>query len=136
MICLDTNYLIRGVSEGAAEAAELVAWIEAGETLITAMPAWFEFICGPVTQDQTSTMRAFLSEIVPFAETEALEAARLFNAIKRKRSHQVDAMIAGTAVAAKARFATQKISSSLPPTVSRLFDSVLPPFVGRNLKGT
>jgi len=107
MICLDTNYLIRGVSEGAAEAAELVAWIEAGETLITAMPAWFEFICGPVTQDQTSTMRAFLTEIVPFAETEALEAARLFNAIKRKRSHQVDAMIAGTAVAAKARFATQ-----------------------------
>lgn len=107
MICLDTNYLIRGVAEGSAEAAELVAWIEEGETLITPMPAWFDFICGPVTLDQTTTMRAFLTEIVPFGETEALEAARLFNAIKRKRSHQVDAMIAGTAVAAKARFATQ-----------------------------
>jgi predicted nucleic acid-binding protein len=107
MICLDTNYLIRGVAEGSAEAAELVAWIEEGETLITPMPAWFEFICGPVTLDQTTTMRAFLTEIVPFGETEALEAARLFNAIKRKRFHQVDAMIAGTAVAAKARFATQ-----------------------------
>jgi predicted nucleic acid-binding protein len=107
MICLDTNYLIRGVAEGSAEAAELVAWIEEGETLITPMPAWFEFICGPVTLDQTTTMRAFLTEIVPFGETEALEAARLFNAIKRKRSHQMDAMIAGTAVAAKARFATQ-----------------------------
>ena len=107
MICLDTNYLIRGVAEGSAEAAELVAWIEEGQTLITPMPAWFEFICGPVTLDQTTTMRAFLTEIVPFGETEALQAARLFNAIKRKRFHQVDAMIAGTSVAAKARFATQ-----------------------------
>ena len=64
MICLDTNYLIRGVAEGSAEAAELVAWIEAGETLITPMPAWFEFICGPVTLDQTTTMRAFLHSML------------------------------------------------------------------------
>ena len=106
MICLDTNYLIRGVSEGTAEANELVAWFKAGETLITPMPAWFEFICGPVTQDQQTTMRAFLTKIVPFAEAEAVEAARLFNAIKRKRSLRVDAMIAGTAITAKARLAT------------------------------
>ena len=106
MICLDTNYLIRGVSEGTAEADELVAWFKAGETLITPMPAWFEFICGPITQDQQTTMRAFLTKIVPFAEAEAVEAARLFNAIKRKRPLRVDAMIAGTAVTAKARLAT------------------------------
>ncbi len=107
MICLDTNYLIRGLSEGTEEAAELVAWIKAGETLITPMLAWFEFICGPVTEEQKETMRAFLTEIVPFAEAEAEESARLFNAIKRKRSHRVDAMIAGTAITAKARLATQ-----------------------------
>lgn len=106
MICLDTNYLIRGVSEGSGEAAELIEWIEAGETLITPMPAWFEFICGPVTEDQKTTMRAFITGIIPFAEAEAVEAARLFNAIKRKRSHRVDAMIAGTATAAGARLAT------------------------------
>jgi len=98
MICLDTNYLIRGVSEGTAEAAALVAWIEAGETLITPMPAWFEFIC------------------VPFAEAEAVEAARLFNVIKRKRSLRVDAMIAGTAIAAKARLATQNRADFKPFT--------------------
>ena len=120
MICLDTNYLIRGVSEGTAEAAKLVAWIEAGETLITPMPAWFEFICGPVTLEQTTTMRAFLTEIVPFGETQAFEAARLFNAIKRKRSHQVDAMIAGTAVSAKARFATQNRTDFKPFTAHGL----------------
>jgi predicted nucleic acid-binding protein len=106
MICLDTNYLIRGVSEGTAEAHELVAWFKAGETLITPMPAWFEFICGPVTEDQQTTMRAFLTKVIPFAEVEAVEAARLFNAIKRKRSLRVDAMIAGTAIIAKARLAT------------------------------
>jgi predicted nucleic acid-binding protein len=107
MICLDTNYLIRGVAEGTAEAREMVAWIKAGESLITPMPAWFEFICGPITQEQQAAMRAFLSRIIPFAEAEAIEAARLFNAIKRKRSHRLYAMIAGTAIAAKARLATQ-----------------------------
>ena len=107
MICLDTNYLIRGVSEGTTEAAELVAWIEAGEILITPMLAWFEFLCGPVTEDQKTTMRAFLTAIIPFAEAEAVEAARLFNEIARKRPLRVDAMIAGTAITAKARLATR-----------------------------
>jgi predicted nucleic acid-binding protein len=106
MICLDTNYLIRGVTAGTVEAAELVAWIEAGEILITPMPAWFEFICGPVTDEQTETMRAFLTTIVPFGEAEAKEGTRLFNAIDRKRSLRIDSMIAGTASAANARLAT------------------------------
>jgi predicted nucleic acid-binding protein len=114
MICLDTNYLIRGVAEGTAEALDLVAWIEAGETLVTPMLAWFEFMCGPVTHEQQTAMRAFLSAIVPFAEAEAVEAARLFNAIKRKRSHRVDAMIAGTAITAKARLATQNRADFKP----------------------
>lgn len=106
MICLDTNYLIRGLSAGTPEAGHLIAWFKAGKTLVTPMPAWFEFICGPVTEDQKTTMRAFLAKIIPFAEAEAMEAARLFNAIKRKRSLRVDAMIAGTAIIAKARLAT------------------------------
>ena len=114
MICLDTNYLIRGVTAGTVEAAELVAWIEAGEILITPMPAWFEFICGPVTDEQTETMRAFLTTIVPFGEAEAKEGARLFNAIDRKRSLRIDSMIAGTASAAKARLATMNRADFKP----------------------
>ena len=120
MICLDTNYLIRGVSEGTEEAAALVAWTKAGKTLITPMPAWFEFICGPVTEDQQATMRAFLAAIIPFTEAEATEAARLFNAIKRKRALRVDAMIAGTAIAAKARLATQNRADFKPFTAHGL----------------
>ena len=120
MICLDTNYLIRGVAEGTEEAAALVAWIKAGETLVTPMPAWFEFICGPVTEDQKTTMRAFLTAIIPFAEAEATEAARLFNASKRNRALRVDAMIAGTAIAARARLATQNRADFKPFTAHGL----------------
>lgn len=106
MICLDTNYLIRGLAADTREARELVAWTQAGEALITPMPAWFEFLCGPVTPAQTSTMRAFLQEIVAFDESQASEAARLFNAVGRKRHLRVDAMIAGTATHAGAKLAT------------------------------
>jgi len=81
-------------------------WFSAGEALVASMPAWFEFLCGPVTDAQVETVRAFLAEIIPFAEREAVEAARLFNAAGRKRALRVDAMIAGTAIAADAKLAT------------------------------
>jgi hypothetical protein len=50
MICLDTNYLILGLVPGSRESKDLIAWALAGETLIAPMPAWYEFICGPVTE--------------------------------------------------------------------------------------
>jgi predicted nucleic acid-binding protein len=106
MICLDTNYLIKGVTTDTPEAGALIAWTQAGESLITPMPTWFEFLCGPVTPAQVSTIRAFLSEIVVFAEPQAREAARLFNAVGRKRHLRVNAMIAGAASAAGAALAT------------------------------
>lgn len=84
----------------------MTVWYQAGEPLITAMPAWFEFVCGPLTGQQEATIRAFLAEIVPFDENAARESARLFNKAGRKRSLRVDAMIAGTAIAANARLAT------------------------------
>lgn len=106
MICLDTNYLIRGIAEGTPEAQQLIAWVRSGETLITPTLAWLEFLCGPVTPAQISTLRAFLAEIVAFEEAQAAEAARLFNAVNRPRRLRVDAMIAATATTARARLAT------------------------------
>ncbi len=96
MICLDTNYLIHGLVGDTPEAARIIAWARSGETLVTAMPSWFEFICGPVTPPQIATMRAFLHAIIPFDEDQAAEAARLFNAAGRLRRLRVDAMIAGS----------------------------------------
>ncbi len=106
MICLDTNYLILGLVEDSAEAQALIAWTQVGESLITPMPAWYEFICGPVSDTQICTMRAFIDDIVVFGESEAEEAARLFNVTGRRRHLRVDAMIAGTATVARARLAT------------------------------
>lgn len=114
MICLDTNYLIRAVELGSQEAGRLHDWYRSGEKLVTSMPAWYEFICGPVTEEQEAVVRAFLSEILVFGETEAQASALLFNAVGRKRSLRVDAMIAGTAIAAQARLATNNKDDFAP----------------------
>jgi len=106
VICLDTNYLIRCLEPGSEEAERITAWYGRGERLFVPMPAWYEFLCAPVTPEQAEIMRAFLTEVIPFAELQAREAARLFNAIGRKRSLRVDAMIAATAIVAGARLAT------------------------------
>ncbi|MEP6821816.1 MAG: PIN domain-containing protein [Chthoniobacterales bacterium] len=107
MICLDTNYLIGGISEGRPESAHLQTWFEAGERFFTAAPAWYEFLCGPVTEEQVATMQAFLGAgILSFDPEQAEIAARLFNAVKRPRRLRVDAMIAATAIAAGGRLAT------------------------------
>ena len=106
MICLDANYLILGLVPTSQESREIIAWTIAGETLVTPMTAWYEFLCGPVTPPQIAAMRAFLSDIRPFEESQAAAAAQLFNAAGRKRSLRVDAMIAGAAVTAGAVLAT------------------------------
>lgn len=109
MICLDTNYLIGGITKDAKEAEELVKWIQLNELLVTPMPAWYEFLCGPVSIAQVMTIRSFISDILPFTEVEAQEAARIFNATGRKRSLRVDCMIAATAMMAGAKLATNNV---------------------------
>lgn len=107
MICLDANFLIGGVTEARPESRHLLAWFKAGETFCTAAPAWYEFLCGPVSPSQINTMLAFLTEgIIPFEASQALIAARLFNAVERSRRLRVDAMIAATAITQSARLAT------------------------------
>jgi predicted nucleic acid-binding protein len=114
VICLDTNYLILGLSDGTPEAGRLIEWTQAGEELVTPMLAWFEFRCGPVTAVQIKTMRAFLKEVSIFDELQAVEAARLFNAVGRKRNLRVDAIIASSAVVAGARLATNDYEHFAP----------------------
>jgi len=106
MICLDTNYLILGLIEGSKESKQLIRWYQSGEVLVTPMVAWYKFLCGPVTEQQVVTMRAFLSEIIPFGEAQAAKAAELFESSGRKRGLRVDAMIAATALLARAKIAT------------------------------
>lgn len=106
MICLDTNYLILGLVANSSESSELRAWVASGETLVTPMVAWYEFLCGPVTAVQRDTMRTFVKVLLPFDETHARIAAELFNNSGRRRTLRVDAMIAAAAIAADASLAT------------------------------
>lgn len=107
MICLDANFLIGGVTEARPESRQLLAWLKGGETFCTPAPAWYEFLCGPVSPAQVNTMLAFLTKgIIPFETSQAQIAAQLFNAVKRPRRLRVDAMIAATAISQEARLAT------------------------------
>ena len=107
MICLDTNYLVRGLVKGSRESADLVRWYQSNELLMSAAPAWYEFLCGPVASRHIQIVRGFLSGgVIAFEEVQAIEAARLFNAVGRTRRLRIDAMIAATAIVAGARLAT------------------------------
>lgn len=106
MICLDTNYLILGLVPGSTESVELIGWAQSSVPLVTSSVAWYEFLCGPVSEQQVTVMQSFLAQIIPFGETEGKEAANLFNSTGRRRALRVDAMIAATAIVAGAKLAT------------------------------
>jgi predicted nucleic acid-binding protein len=107
MICLDTNYLIRGLTLGSPESRELRTWFKKGEVIVTSTVAWYEFLCGPVSEGEIRAMHAFLHELLTFDESQAGIAAALFNAGGRKRANRVDTMIAAAAISAGARLATR-----------------------------
>jgi predicted nucleic acid-binding protein len=108
MICLDANYLIRGLMLGSPEAKAIIAWYRAGEKMSTSSIAWYEFLCGPVSKEQIQTMRLFLAGgIIPFREIHAQESARLFNRVNRICRLRVDTMIAATAMVEQSELATK-----------------------------
>jgi len=107
MICLDTNYLICGLTSGTYEEKQIIQWYKKDEILCSSGICWYEFVCGPVTEIQIQTMKLFLrGGILSFGESEAILASQIFNAANRIRRLRVDAMIAASAISAKARLAT------------------------------
>ena len=121
MICLDTNYLIRGLMTATEEAGRITRWLEQKEPISIPAVAWYEFLCGPVSDEEIQLAKVVLTAgVLAFFEDEATEAARLFNAVKRKRAMRVDAMIAGTAIVARARLATRNRADFKPFTAHGL----------------
>jgi predicted nucleic acid-binding protein len=118
MTLLDTNYLIRALVEGKAEARRVIEWLSAGEELCTSSVAWYEFLSGPVDDGGVETIRSVLDDrILPFTADQAALSSQLLNATGRKRGLRVDAMIAAAALSANARLATddaRDFSSFLP----------------------
>jgi predicted nucleic acid-binding protein len=106
MILLDTNYLIGMLVRGSRESEEVVEWYREKD-LCTSSVCWYEFLCGPVTEESVEIVRGMLRErIFPFTADQAVESSRLFNAAGRARRLRVDAMIASCALLAAARLAT------------------------------
>jgi hypothetical protein len=110
MILLDTNYLIGALVLGSEESKQLLGWLDQGHVLITAMPAWYEFLCGPVSEAQIKAVQSVLTEIVPLDESQSWEAARLFNHTGRRRNLRIDALIAACATLKGASLATRNTS--------------------------
>lgn len=108
MIHLDANYLILGNQAGSPEDADLHRWLDAGKILASSAIAWMEFVSGPTTGPVIESIRHALGDrIIPFTHAEAELAARLFNAVGRRRALRYDCMIAATAIAAGAELATR-----------------------------
>lgn len=106
MIDLDANFLI-GVLRGHRLATRaLEEWIERGETITASAVAWSEFLCGPLTLEQTARARTIVSRIHEFTQEDATVAADLFNQAGRRPRSLADCMIAACAIRRGASLAT------------------------------
>ncbi|MCX6971310.1 MAG: type II toxin-antitoxin system VapC family toxin [Verrucomicrobia bacterium] len=114
MICLDTNYLIRALIPGTRDAAHVEAWIGAGENIILPTVAWYEFLCGCTKEEEHLALALLTGGLQPFGDAEARVSAHSFRSIRTPRHLRVDAMIAGTAIAADALLATNNRADFRP----------------------
>ena len=115
MICLDTSFLVRGLIAATPEAASLMKWLKRDEVLCTSAIAWYEFSCGPIDADGLQLARSLLTGgVIAFDETQAKQAALLFNITGRLRRLRVDAIVAAAAIVAGASLATDNKRDFLP----------------------
>lgn len=105
-IHLDTCFLIRALVPGSTEDQTLRAWLKNRVKISISTIAWAEFLCGPLTEEDRVLARRLVGPPVPFAETDAAAAARLFNTSGRKRSTFMDCLIAAGALRDGAALAT------------------------------
>ena len=78
-------------------------------------PAWFEYISGPVTEEEILHAEAILTGgIADFEKQHSHRAADLFNLTGRKRAMKLDCMIAASALIQRARIATTNIADFQP----------------------
>ena len=109
MTHLDTNFLIASMVPASAESRRVSQWLGAGETLGLSVIAWAEFLCGPVSLQQTALAAAAFPDPVPLVREDAARAADLFNATGRRRGSLADCLIAATCLRLGASVATSNL---------------------------
>ena len=109
-IHLDTNFIIGLLGAGSAMERALLTWIDAGHRIAVSVPAWAEFLVGPVASATVQAAADIVGEPLPLGHDEAVLAAACYNAAGRRRGSMVDCMIAATAINAGAALATANVA--------------------------
>jgi predicted nucleic acid-binding protein len=106
LIHFDTNALV-ALPLWARQGHPVVERIVAGARAAACSMVWYEFLCGPVSDEHVELAHAVLAgRIEPVGEAQAQRAARLFNAAGRARRLRTDALIAACALEAGAHLVT------------------------------
>lgn len=114
MIHFDTNALV-ALPQWAREGTDVVSRVVEGETAAVCAVVWYEFLLGPLADDEAGLAHAFIGgRIEPMTEDDADLGARLFNACGRRRNLKTDALIAATAIRANADFVTVNVADFKP----------------------
>lgn len=114
MIHFDTNALV-ALPLWAREGNEVVSRVVEGEAAAVCAVVWFEFLMGPLAEDEAGLAHAFIGgRVEPMTEDDAELGARLFNACGRRRNLKTDALIAATAIRANAEFVTVNVADFKP----------------------
>lgn len=114
MIHFDTNALIY-LPQWARSGHPVIERIAQGEPAAACAIVWYEYLCGPLADEEAELAHAFLQgRIVAITEEDAARAAELFNATGRKRQHRTDTLIAACAMRAKAEFITANTADFEP----------------------
>lgn len=116
MIHLDSNVLV-ALADLTHDNHPFIQRIKSREPAVASALAWFEFCCGPLTEQHLQLARAVLAgRVTEINGSIAERAAMLFNVCGRKRSLRTDCLIAATAVLADAELATFNASDFEPFT--------------------
>jgi predicted nucleic acid-binding protein len=114
MIHFDTNALV-ALPLWAREGNEVVSRVVEGEAAAVCAVVWYEFLMGPLAEDEAGLAHAFIGgRVEPMTEDDAELGARLFNACGRRRNLKTDALIAATAIRANAEFVTVNVADFKP----------------------
>ncbi len=114
MIHFDTNALV-ALPQWARKGNDVVSRVVEGETAAVCAVVWYEFLLGPLADDEAELAHAFIGgRVEPMTEDDAELGARLFNACGRRRNLKTDALIAATAIRANADFVTVNVADFKP----------------------
>ncbi|HEV2448410.1 MAG TPA: type II toxin-antitoxin system VapC family toxin [Candidatus Sulfopaludibacter sp.] len=100
MIILDTSVLIDGLTGPNRSAPAIRALIAEGEQIVIPALVLYEWLRGPrIPQEVATQKRLFPARFaIPFGPDEAAASAKLYRAVRRARSREIDLAIAACAI--------------------------------------